>query len=94
MSYIKFIFTGDYRNMTGEGIPFRKLGFDSLGALLQSLPETLIVRKLPTGGMMVALAGSGHQRYNNNQGQVGSLVLCLAVPTSNRIMSCFRTQET
>ena len=73
--------------MTGEGIPFRKLGFDSLGALLQSLPETLIVRKLPTGGMMVALAGSGHQRYNNNQGQVGSPVLC-SVPTSNITVLC------
>ena len=55
--------------MTGEGIPFRKLGFDSLGAFLTSLPETLIVRRLPTGGMMVALAGTGQQRANN-QGQV------------------------
>ena len=80
--------------MTGEGIPFRKLGFDSLGALLQSLPETLIVRKLPTGGMMVALAGYGHQRYNSNQGQVGSPLICLVVPTSNSIVSCFSTQET
>ena len=44
---------GDYRNMTGEGIPFRKLGFDSLGSLLDSLPDTLVVRRLPTGGMMV-----------------------------------------
>lgn len=55
--------------MTGEGIPFRKLGFDSLGAFLTSLPETLIVRRLPTGGMMVALSGTGQQR-SNNQGQV------------------------
>ena len=55
--------------MTGEGIPFRKLGFDSLGAFLTSLPETLIVRRLPTGGMMVALTGTGQQRANN-QGQV------------------------
>ena len=60
---------GDYRHMTGEGIPFRKLGFDSLGAFLTSLPETLIVRRLPTGGMMVALTGTGQQR-SNNQGQV------------------------
>jgi len=58
----------DYRHMTGEGIPFRKLGFDSLGAFLTSLPETLIVRRLPTGGMMVALAGTGQQRANT-QGQ-------------------------
>jgi len=57
----------DYRNMTGEGIPFRKLGFDSLGALLESLKDTLIVRKLPTGGMMVALAGAAqHQRQSSN----------------------------
>ena len=55
--------------MTGEGIPFRKLGFDSLGAFLTSLPETLIVRRLPTGGMMVALTGTGQQR-SSNQGQV------------------------
>ena len=55
--------------MTGEGIPFRKLGFDSLGAFLTSLPETLIVRRLPTGGMMVALKGTG-QHSSNNQGQV------------------------
>lgn len=46
---------GDYRNMTGEGIPFRRLGFDSLGALLDSLPDSLVVRKLPTGGRMVGL---------------------------------------
>lgn len=59
----------DYRNLTGEGIPFRKLGFDSLGALLESLPDTLIVRRLPTGGMMVALTGTGQQRGNNTQGQ-------------------------
>ena len=55
--------------MTGEGIPFRKLGFDSLGAFLTSLPDTLIVRRLPTGGMMVALTGTGQQR-SNSQGQV------------------------
>ena len=55
--------------MTGEGIPFRKLGFDSLGAFLTSLPGTLIVRRLPTGGMMVALTGTGQQR-SSNQGQV------------------------
>jgi len=59
----------DYRNLTGEGIPFRKLGFDSLGALLESLPESLIVRRLPTGGMMVALTGTGQQRGTNAQGQ-------------------------
>lgn len=41
--------------MTGEGIPFRKLGFDSLGSLLDSLPDSLVVRKLPTGGRMVGL---------------------------------------
>ena len=64
-----FHLQGDYRNMTGEGIPFRKLGFDSLGAFLTSLPETLIVRRLPTGGMMVALKGTG-QHSSNNQGQV------------------------
>ena len=46
-------FLGDYRNLTGEGIPFRKLGFDSLGSLFDSLPDTLVVRRLPTGGMMV-----------------------------------------
>lgn len=49
------LFLGDYRNMTGEGIPFRKLGFDSLGSLLDSLPDSLVVRKLPTGGRMVGL---------------------------------------
>ena len=49
------MFLGDYRNMTGEGIPFRKLGFDSLGSLLDSLPESLVVRRLPTGGMIVGL---------------------------------------
>ena len=58
------LFAGDYRSMTGEGIPFRKLGFDSLGAFLQSLPE-LVVRKLPTGGMMVALTASTQPKVQN-----------------------------
>ena len=52
--------------MTGEGIPFRKLGFDSLGSFLETLSDTLIVRRLPTGGMMVALAGTGQQRTAAN----------------------------
>ena len=56
---------GDYRSMTGEGVPFRKLGFDSLGSFLQSLPD-LIVRKLPTGGMMVALTAANQSREAGN----------------------------
>ena len=60
--------------MTGEGIPFRKLGFDSLGSFLETLSDTLIVRRLPTGGMMVALAGTGQQRTaaNNKSNLKGS----------------------
>ena len=75
--------------MTGEGIPFRKLGFDSLGAFLTSLPETLIVRRLPTGGMMVALAGTGQQRANT-QGQV---IFTDIYNLNGMYQFLFRTQE-
>ena len=75
--------------MTGEGIPFRKLGFDSLGAFLTSLPETLIVRRLPTGGMMVALAGTGQQRANT-QGQV---IFTEIYNLNGMYQFLFRTQE-
>jgi len=43
----------------GEGIPFRRLGFHSLGSFLSSMPETCSVKRLPSGGMLVALSGQG-----------------------------------
>jgi len=49
----------DYRNIKGEGIPFRRLGFHSLGSFLSSVPETCSVKRLPSGGMLVALPGQG-----------------------------------
>ena len=41
------LLSGDYRNMVGEGIPFRRLGFDSLGSFLCTVPQTCSVRRLP-----------------------------------------------
>jgi len=55
----------DYRNLMGEGIPFRKLGFDSLGSFLSSQPGTCSVKRLPSGGMLVALAGQQQQQQTN-----------------------------
>ena len=81
--------------MTGEGIPFRKLGFDSLGSFLETLSDTLIVRRLPTGGMMVALAGTGQHRTaaNNIRNLKGSRNMSNPESTQDNVIMKFNVME-
>ena len=73
--------------MTGEGIPFRKLGFDSLGSFFDSLPDTLVVRRLPTGGMMVGPLQPGQQVRSQPQRVIPSLIAIHRFQTSRNLRS-------
>lgn len=43
----------DYRELVGEGIPYRRLGFDSLETFLTSVPDVCRISRRPTGEVVV-----------------------------------------
>ena len=43
----------DYRELVGEGIPYRKLGYDSLESFLTSVPDVCRMTRRPNGEVVV-----------------------------------------
>ena len=41
-----FLFSGEFRGIMGEDVPYRKLGFPSLNAFIETIPDTIRIGRL------------------------------------------------
>ena len=53
----------DYRDLVGEGIPYRRLGYETLENFLTSVPDVCRISRKPTGEVIVGAVADDNTRH-------------------------------
>jgi len=53
----------DYRDLVGEGIPYRRLGYETLENFLTSVPDVCKISRKPTGEVIVMAVADETTRH-------------------------------
>ena len=53
----------DYRDLVGEGIPYRRLGYETLENFLTAVPDVCRISRKPTGEVIVVAVADDNTRH-------------------------------